>query len=568
MPLAFSYLRFSSPEQAKGDSVRRQTEATADWCARNRAQLDTSLTLRDEGVSAFRGKHRENADMHALAAFMNAVKAGRVPNGSFLVVESLDRLSREKIRPALTLLLNLIEAGVRVVQLQPLEKVYDEDVDPMTLMMAVMELNRGHSESAMKSVRNGAACARKRKEAAAGKVVTRKVPGWFKRDAEGRAVLVDGRLVPDPAKVATVRRVFDLALAGNGAYTIARQLNAEGVPVLARTVFRGRPVVWSVAVVMHMLTSRSVTGEFQPHQGRGADRRPAGEVIPDYYPAVIDADTFHAAQHAIQTRATCGRGRRGKRINLFSGLLFDARDGGTLYYKFHDKERGSAIIPVGAVHGKRSPWSCFPAPPFDAAVISRLREVKVSDVQGDDSAGLKVEALAGRLAETDGLIRAWRAKMDDPAIVDTVAAKLAELNLKRKTQAEALADAQREAASPLAEAWGEFRSLAALLAKDQSDELRLKVRAALRRSIESVTCLFTGRGRVRVAAVRVQFRGGDSHRDYLIVYTPGGSNGTVKRPGRWRALSFAEAAPDVGALDLREPDDARRLEKALLRLST
>jgi hypothetical protein len=58
MPLAFSYLRFSSPEQAKGDSVRRQTEATADWCQRNNAQLDTSLRLEDRGVSQITIKSR------------------------------------------------------------------------------------------------------------------------------------------------------------------------------------------------------------------------------------------------------------------------------------------------------------------------------------------------------------------------------------------------------------------------------------------------------------------------------------------------------------------------------
>ena len=162
MPIAFSYLRFSSPEQARGDSIRRQTEATDAWCERHGATLDKSLTLRDEGVSAFKGKHRENPDTHALASFLNAVKADRVPAGSFLVVESLDRLSREKIRPALTLLLNLIEAGVKVVQLIPAESVYDEDVEPMQLMQAIMELNRGHSESKVKSERIGAAWARKR----------------------------------------------------------------------------------------------------------------------------------------------------------------------------------------------------------------------------------------------------------------------------------------------------------------------------------------------------------------------------------------------------------------------
>jgi hypothetical protein len=33
MPTAYSYLRFSSPEQAKGDSIRRQTQARDAWLA-------------------------------------------------------------------------------------------------------------------------------------------------------------------------------------------------------------------------------------------------------------------------------------------------------------------------------------------------------------------------------------------------------------------------------------------------------------------------------------------------------------------------------------------------------
>src|SRR5262245_48380987 len=146
---AYSYLRFSSPEQARGDSIRRQDALRDAWLKKSGAVLDTSLTLRDEGVSAFSGGHRENPDRHALAAFLELVKRGRVKRGGYLVVESLDRLSREHIRPALTLLLNLIDAGVRVVQLLPVEMVYDERVEPMTLMMAIMELSRGHSESRM-----------------------------------------------------------------------------------------------------------------------------------------------------------------------------------------------------------------------------------------------------------------------------------------------------------------------------------------------------------------------------------------------------------------------------------
>src|SRR5262245_54180958 len=108
-PLCFSYIRFSTPEQAKGDSLRRQTEATRRWCEQNKARLDTTATLRDLGRSAFTGKHRENPDTHALACFLKMVKDGRVPKGSFLVVENLDRLTREKIRVAVRLCLDLID---------------------------------------------------------------------------------------------------------------------------------------------------------------------------------------------------------------------------------------------------------------------------------------------------------------------------------------------------------------------------------------------------------------------------------------------------------------------------
>jgi hypothetical protein len=174
----------------------------------------------------------------------------------------------------------------------------------------------------------------------------------------------------------------------------------------------------------------------------------------------------------------------------------------------------------------------------------------------------KVEVLAGRAAELDNLIRLWEAKMDDPAIVDSVARKLAGLNTERKAVAAELADAHRDAASPLAETWGEFRSLAELLAEDPSDELRVKVRAALRRAIESVHCLFMGTHTRRLAAVRVQFRGTDRHRDYVLSGVLGG-----RRPAKLEdPVSFADAG--LGGFDLRQPADAAVLEKALMKQVT
>jgi DNA invertase Pin-like site-specific DNA recombinase len=212
MPLAYSYLRFSSPQQAAGDSIRRQTEASADWCKRNGAQLDGSLSLRDEGVSAFRGKHRENPDVHGLAAFLAAVKgpgAGRV----FLILENLDRLTREDYRPGGQPVYRAAARRRAHCPAPAVEHVYTRGADMTAVMLALVELSRGNSESAIKSQRVGAAWANKRKHARE-RIVTRRAPGL---DSGGR-----GRLALDRAGRPIVRRIYALARDGMGAPAIAR----------------------------------------------------------------------------------------------------------------------------------------------------------------------------------------------------------------------------------------------------------------------------------------------------------------------------------------------------------
>src|SRR5690242_14410049 len=87
-PSVYSYIRFSTPEQKLGDSLRRQVEAAKGWAARRGLQFDE--TLRDEGKSAYRGTHRTKGH---LGRFLSRVENGEVPKGSVLVVENTDRLS-------------------------------------------------------------------------------------------------------------------------------------------------------------------------------------------------------------------------------------------------------------------------------------------------------------------------------------------------------------------------------------------------------------------------------------------------------------------------------------------
>jgi DNA invertase Pin-like site-specific DNA recombinase len=56
-PRAYSYLRFSTPDQLKGDSYRRQTQLAQEYARKHSLELDQSLTFEDLGVSAYRSKN-------------------------------------------------------------------------------------------------------------------------------------------------------------------------------------------------------------------------------------------------------------------------------------------------------------------------------------------------------------------------------------------------------------------------------------------------------------------------------------------------------------------------------
>src|SRR5262245_23575302 len=111
---AYSYIRFSNREQKKGDSLRRQTEQAEAYAARRGWTLDTSLNLRDLGVSAFRG---DNALVGNLGVFLDAIKRGTVKPGSVLIVESFDRLSRQGIDEGYEVVKKILKAGIIIVTL-------------------------------------------------------------------------------------------------------------------------------------------------------------------------------------------------------------------------------------------------------------------------------------------------------------------------------------------------------------------------------------------------------------------------------------------------------------------
>lgn len=282
MARAYSYVRFSTPEQARGDSLRRQLELSAAYAEKRGLILDDTLTLRDEGLSGFTGENRKKG---ALALFLRAVESKLVKPGSFLLVESLDRLSRDTLSEQMTLFMTLVNADITIVTLID-QQVYSKESinsDFTKLMVSLVSMMRAHEESLVKSKRLKAAWEKKRRD-----IPTKKLsavcPAWLEltEDRSRFRVLED--------RAAIVRRIYQMNISGIGQMQIARTLNVEGVSSW------GGENGWHPSYIQRILQTRSVLGEFQPLKKSPSGKPvPAGDPISDYFPCIVDIATWQRA---------------------------------------------------------------------------------------------------------------------------------------------------------------------------------------------------------------------------------------------------------------------------------
>ena len=318
MPKAYSYIRFSSTKQQKGDSLKRQTDLRDQYLQQHpELKLDTSISLEDLGVSAY---DKTNITKGALGGFLRHVEEGKIPKGSFLLVESLDRLSRIQPIDALPIFLGVINAGITIVTLFDNQVHSRESIsaNPYALMMSISNMIRANEESATKSKRVRAAWDSKR-ENISNKRLTDVCPFWMKPAGGDKGF----DLIPE--RVEVVKRIYKMSQEGIGNTIIVKTLNDEGVPT-----FSDRTVGWQKSYIQKTLTNPAVYGEFRTHLKRDGETTPV-EVIPDYYPAVMSREQWEIASSARASRRMRGGVSKGKNLtNLFSGLVRCGYCGGSM----------------------------------------------------------------------------------------------------------------------------------------------------------------------------------------------------------------------------------------------
>lgn len=430
MTIAYSYLRFSTPEQAKGDSFRRQLEMAERYAFQHGLTLDTKLRMTDEGVSAYRAK---NVRQGALGRFLRAIDDGHVEDGSYLLVESLDRVSRASPWDAMPVFQQIINAGVTIVTLQD-NRTWSREAlrdNPYRIFESLLVMIRANEESETKSRRLKAVWDAKRRSAAT-KAMTSRVPAWLRLEGKPASFVVDEQ------RAAVVVRIYQMTATGTGQHRIAETLNAEGVPCF------GTAAYWQRSYVNKLLANPAVIGTLIPHElvyEDGKRLRKAHEPVLGYFPPIVEEALFQRVQaQLLDKRAPSVRS--GVVTNIFGGLAHCPLCGGTMtrvskgatvragrpylvcarakvgagcrYRAVKLEEAEEALI-------RNAGWLLATAPSGDASVDDRIKDVELqASVLSDQINTLVTElaeqpspAVRARLAEYEGLLEQLRSEERD-----------------------------------------------------------------------------------------------------------------------------------------------------------
>ena len=313
---AIIYARFSKADQVKGHSIDRQLDNAYEVCKARDLTTSSSLTFIEKGKSAFTGANRRKGTL--LRNLEDEIEAG-AHRGRTLVVEHLDRISRQGWKEVFGFLETCSEGGVDVATWDG-GRLYPAGEEPPmgNVIEIVVKSDSSREQSDTKSKRVRLSFAKKRQAAEEGesKRIASRPPSWIRRLPDGQGY----ELIEAHAEV--VREAHRLAQAGHGTAMIAKIFNERNVPT-----WRENSHGWHESYIGRMLTMRTAIGEYSSTA--------YGTRILNYYPPVITVDEYNRTQAARAKRAVpSARGRRGNaQSNLLQGIARCSQCGGQMNMK-------------------------------------------------------------------------------------------------------------------------------------------------------------------------------------------------------------------------------------------
>lgn len=407
---AYSYIRFSTKEQSAGDSFNRQIEASRKWCAQRGIEL-SEKTYADLGISAFKEKTRAS-----LADMLSAIQLGSIKAGDHIILENLDRLSRQGIDITQEILRSILREGVKIVSLQDgLELDRNSLNDLVSVIRIAVSANLAHMESVKKSERVLAAKRAQREQVKQGKAVGKRLPYWLE--------LADGQYQFND-RVDAIRLMVDMRIDGAGYGKIAIALN--GSQHKPRTAEH-----WSVTTVKDILNSPALFGR---HVFVDTD------YVDDYYPALVSYTQFQT----LKSTYTGNAGGRENHNHLY-GLVRCGKCGSAMTKKI--VKRGDKNYNVWCCVGNANA-SCKQSAirDVDLHVIRSISRIKISDPKKANQElsriDSEIDAKKARLSEITELMISGNGSV--VVLNNAAAAITAELKALESTRMESIQTSQTD----------------------------------------------------------------------------------------------------------------------------
>lgn len=324
---AISYIRFSSLVQGKGSSVERQERLFEEWLADHPEYAVSDLKAIDRGVSAYSGKHRQGG----LGGLLRAIEDGLIGRGDAIVIEAIDRLTREDAATALSCVTSIVNAGVKIYTVED-QSCYDTaSLQSAALHVLVAKIHASYEYSNRLSKRLKASYSAKLKKAKEGEYV----------NAPNRPFWIDAKGFIKAKEALIVKKAIELYRSGLGQLSILKAIQEEfcsndlkeleGTASEANVKASGMQTIRSVK---RLLTNEALIGEW-----RGVKS----------FEALISVEEYLELIQLVEQRT---KFNKPEEKYLLSGILV-CKHCGSAYNFRRQKARSTVSAPEGSIEYKK-----------------------------------------------------------------------------------------------------------------------------------------------------------------------------------------------------------------------
>ncbi|WP_162887110.1 recombinase family protein, partial [Pseudomonas syringae] len=290
MPTAYAYIRYSSKGQGETgrDSVDRQMASIQAITRQHQIQLPSENIFSDSGISGFDGSNNKKGKLKEL---IDMIADMHIKPGDYIFVESIDRLSRQKLLQAKELVNGILEKGVVLITTidgqryeKPNEKNGINALQQDILLSVISE--RAHEESKTKSIRRKSAWNR------------------AKKLAEENSKIFNGHNPPYGIRYNKELDKFEIEESeAQEIRDFFESLKYVGVSLSIKKLNTYSKRKWTNRNIKHLIDTKYVLGAYMAQKRDENKKKVFERYIENYYPQIVSYELFNDAVSAMKLRA-------------------------------------------------------------------------------------------------------------------------------------------------------------------------------------------------------------------------------------------------------------------------